>query len=865
MRLSPQPSLRALVVIANPANVAEYEPGGRALTQIDVAGELKRVKPFLRDMEVTALQSRGRATLNNLLKHLRDGYDILYLVCHRALIEGEPRLWLENEDGLAYVIAGNELITRLMQLGKPVRLAILASFQGAGRGDDIVAGGEDALTSLGPGLLQAGIHAVLAMQSHISIETIETFMSVFFRELKRDGQIDRAIAFARSTVRDRPDWWVPVLFTRLKSGRIWYMPGFVKADSQQKFWSALGHNILDEACTPLLGPGVNELFFGYSQLERPGRDLRQELLGRYGAKLPADAEKWSLEELITAVWPFHQERYTWDPNVVLAQLPFSIYVTTNPENLLVQVLQRFGKAPKVEVCRWNTRQTPIPSIYEAEPDYQPSVARPLVYHLFGSFAVPHSIVLPVEDDYYNFMAGFTRNPDMIPPVVRAVLANTTLLLLGFEVDTTHFRTLSSIILSIVGSPPRGDYVHVLQHRSLEEGFLKDFEHAQRYVEDIVKGLPIKIYWGNPWDFTQELLYRVEEMKTFKASSPRTTPEPARETAAPSPSAVEGPLSNPYVGPRPFKFGEVIFGRNKEVTGLTDLLLAGRIVMLYGPHGAGKTSLIQAGLVPRLQQEGFKVLPAVRIGLEPPPGLTSNRFILSLLLCLEQSLPEEQKVAPTDLAKLTLSEYLSQRWPKDKVVLIFDQFEEILLLDQGDTAAKRNFFKELGITLRDSQCRVLFAVREKFVTVLELYLSNLPTQVAPYRLGFLDARAAIEVIQQTARQAGVDFTQAVAAGLVDELRKVRIVNERGESREILSEYVEPMMLQVVCRHIWENLSSNATQIDTDDIKVGGDIDGILGRYYADAVLQAASQTGVPERAIREWCEDGLISLAGTRRP
>ena len=75
--------------------------------------------------------------------------------------------------------------------------------------------------------------------------------------------------------------------------------------------------------------------------------------------------------------------------------------------------------------------------------------------------------------------------------------------------------------------------------------------------------------------------------------------------------------NPYVGPRAFTRGETIYGRDRELQRLVHLLIAERIVVLFSPSGAGKTSLIQAGLVPRLEQEAFVVLPAVRVGLEPP--------------------------------------------------------------------------------------------------------------------------------------------------------------------------------------------------------------------------------------------------------
>ena len=58
--------------------------------------------------------------------------------------------------------------------------------------------------------------------------------------------------------------------------------------------------------------------------------------------------------------------------------------------------------------------------------------------------------------------------------------------------------------------------------------------------------------------------------------------------------------NPYVGPRPFTQTDPLFGRDVEKVELLNLLIAERIVLLYSPSGAGKTSLIQAGLVPELK-------------------------------------------------------------------------------------------------------------------------------------------------------------------------------------------------------------------------------------------------------------------------
>ena len=81
--------------------------------------------------------------------------------------------------------------------------------------------------------------AVIAMQGNLTMQTAAAFMPVFFAELRRDGQVDRAMAVARGAVRERPDWWMPVLFMRLRSGRIGYNPGFGDEREGLRKWPAL--------------------------------------------------------------------------------------------------------------------------------------------------------------------------------------------------------------------------------------------------------------------------------------------------------------------------------------------------------------------------------------------------------------------------------------------------------------------------------------------------------------------------------------------------------------------------------------------------------------------------------------------------
>jgi hypothetical protein len=332
--------------------------------------------------------------------------------------------------------------------------------------------------------------------------------------------------------------------------------------------------------------------------------------------------------------------------------------------------------------------------------------------------------------------------------------------------------------------------------------------------------------------------------------------------------------NPYVGPRAFQRGETLYGRDREVMELLDLLIAERIILLHSPSGAGKTSLIQAALIPKLEREGFHVLPTMRVSLEPamPAEATANpppnRYVLSLLLSLEETLPDSQQTSLLELGAFTLSEYLDRRREEceqaDGAVLIFDQFEEILTVEPTDQEAKAEFFEQVGAALRDRRRWALFSMREEFIASLAPYLRPVPTRLGnTYRLELLGAGSALQAIQQPAREAGVDFTSAAATKLVDDLRRVRVQQADGSTEEQTGLHVEPVQLQVVCRRLWDRLPESATQIVAADVEAVGDVDTALAAYYAERVASIAAETGVAERLIRDWCDEQLITEQGIR--
>lgn len=209
----PHEPRRALVLVAAPSDLQLYD-----LAPLDVDAEVARARSALGDLQVhvcAGASAATRANLSALLAGARSGYDIIYLVAHGAMPGGQSVLYLENDHGKTAPILGDELVGKLRQTAQRPMLMVLAACATGGDDD----GG--ALSALGSRLLQSGVPAALVMRGSISIMAAGRMLPVFFRELRLDGSVDRALAVARAAARDLDDWWRPVLYTRLRDGLIW--------------------------------------------------------------------------------------------------------------------------------------------------------------------------------------------------------------------------------------------------------------------------------------------------------------------------------------------------------------------------------------------------------------------------------------------------------------------------------------------------------------------------------------------------------------------------------------------------------------------------------------------------------------------
>ncbi|MCB0192024.1 MAG: N-acetylmuramoyl-L-alanine amidase [Anaerolineae bacterium] len=360
------------------------------------------------------------------------------------------------------------------------------------------------------------------------------------------------------------------------------------------------------------------------------------------------------------------------------------------------------------------------------------------------------------------------------------------------------------------------------------------------------------------------------------------------------------MKNPYIGPRAFEQEEssYFFGRDEEIRILMGLVMARRVVLFFAKSGVGKSSLVRAGLIPKLTEHKvvghgrrarriepkMHVLPLASVGggIRTQSGQSiANVFIYSALLNLRPDLPGESlssldlttglqpllEAAPTDSAGQTLPS-----------LLVFDQFEELFNRHQEHWRQRADFFQQVSQALAIYEnLRVLFIMREDYIAELIPYADLLPDRLrSRFRMEHLGHDAAIEAIEKPALQEGRHFAPGVAKALVNNLSRIQsgqqpqpTITSDDDAETPLSESfiegasVEPVHLQVVCQQLWAKLPPDQKEITETYAKIYGDVDQALIDFYEGALVNVLTQIEISERRLRRWFDNELITPARTR--
>ncbi|MGX2993327.1 nSTAND1 domain-containing NTPase [Streptomyces sp. JNUCC 64] len=199
-----------------------------------------------------------------------------------------------------------------------------------------------------------------------------------------------------------------------------------------------------------------------------------------------------------------------------------------------------------------------------------------------------------------------------------------------------------------------------------------------------------------------------DREEWEARWRRAADELARRTARAL--AEEDGSDPPYRGLARYETGDraLFFGRDHLVDRLAATLAAHRFVMVTGASGSGKSSLLRAGLIPRLQHPGDGTGPG-------PDGDGSGRPCAAVRVLTPGPRPASTHagaLTPATGTDGTADPDGDPRRPGDTVVIV-DQFEEVFTLCRDPEERAR--FLELLLAARDPDggLRIVVAVRADF--------------------------------------------------------------------------------------------------------------------------------------------------------
>jgi len=250
------------------------------------------------------------------------------------------------------------------------------------------------------------------------------------------------------------------------------------------------------------------------------------------------------------------------------------------------------------------------------------------------------------------------------------------------------------------------------------------------------------------------------------------------------------LTNPFKGLEPFGPGDTLFGRDADLTLVTDRIFRSKTTLLFAGSGVGKTSFFCAKFIPEVQEryaDQLQVCYHNKWSGDDP------------LKALKDTLHAQAGESLLSFFKTTVQTAESS-W-----ILILDQFEELFT----HHAYRQNFDQfrdELceAINKTDASVRFAFSMREEFLGELSVFDNRVPDLFGNYyRLKNPDKIQAEQIIRLTAGHAGAFVDQAGLTALIGDLSKVEVGAGRSRSGdEIQRDYVVPPHLQLVCRGLWE---------------------------------------------------------------
>ena len=337
----------------------------------------------------------------------------------------------------------------------------------------------------------------------------------------------------------------------------------------------------------------------------------------------------------------------------------------------------------------------------------------------------------------------------------------------------------------------------------------------------------------------------------------------------------------YPGGRPFTkdMAKLFFGRKEDLKKLHQLVSLEKLVVLHGRSGLGKSSLINAGLIPKLQEDPNNECIQFRFNAWTESSKkTPLKTTLESLENVQGDASIISKIIPSDDSVWRIIKERQFKAPDSRQVLIFDQFEELFSYPNAEVHQFKSQIAELirkqlpkrfeqilniaynrgqdVITVdeedalyKELNVRILFIIRSDKMHLLDQLSDYLPTIFKNnHELKALQIGGATDAIIKPASLEGDHFisnkfsyTSAAQNKIIDFLQDKD------------TQLIEAIQLQIVCTSFEENVISKGwTELDENNI---GDLNAIVQNYYHNK-LETLDTKEEKLQAAR-LLEDGLV--------
>ena len=323
-------------------------------------------------------------------------------------------------------------------------------------------------------------------------------------------------------------------------------------------------------------------------------------------------------------------------------------------------------------------------------------------------------------------------------------------------------------------------------------------------------------------------------------------------------------NNPWKGLDSYSYSDnsIFYGRTDETKALVDTILNYRFTILYGPSGVGKSSLLNAGVRPKLAESNYFLVDVSMRQFD----LKSDLSISAQILARVKECAQKEQIDITPLSKnkeegfyedslwyfFHTNEFWSSKNELLTPVVIIDQFEDIFK-DEVRELSPEQFFNNLDelsnvvppMSMRENlqnmesfrynqsaDFRFVFSLREDYLPRLDdyVYSLNIPElRRSRYSITLLDKSQAREIILGPAN--GI-VSDNVADKIID------ILSSQNSHNRLLHK-IEPFLLSLFMYRVYNEMTKRGLSTISEELinKIGADV---VNDFYVESMKKVSSK-------------------------